>query len=366
MSVKNNNYTVIVSGGLGTRLWPLSHAGYPKQFIPLFDGQSLFQKMVENASATVSLKNVFIVCPLDYSIFIKRQTPKLPKQNIIIEPERKDNFAAIVLAMSVIYAKNPKANVAILWSDHYIFKPKSFISSLIFSFSLLTEQSKSLVVVGTKPDYPETGFGYIKKGKLINAGGPYTRGAFAVSDFKEKPDDKTAERYYLSEKYLWNTGYKIVKAEVFLSQIKTLYPRLKKTLAGLHQYSVSGGSRLTLKKLYKALPAGSIEFLYTNKIKEVVVVESKLKWSDVGNWQALTSLLEIGDKSSCLRSSSSSVLIDSNNVSVYGNNKLVAAVGVKDMIIVETKQGFLIVHKDSVHKVKDLYTKIQKQYPRLA
>lgn len=366
MSAKNNNYTIIVSGGLGTRLWPLSHARYPKQFIPLFDGQSLFQRMVKNAIATVSLKNVFIVCPVDYSIFIKQQTPRLLKKNIIIEPERKDNFAAIVLAMSVIYAKDPKANVAILWSDHYIFKAKSFVDSLVFSFSLLLKQPKSLVVVGTKPNYPETGFGYIKKGKLITNARLSTRGAFIALDFKEKPNYKTAERYYISEKYLWNTGYKIVKAEVFLSQIKTLYPKLKKTLDGLQQYFSSGGSLVTLKKLYKTLPTGSIEFLYTNKIKKVIVVESRLKWSDVGNWQSLSSLLEVGGKNSWPQSEASSVLIDSNNVSVYGNNKLVAAVGVKDMIIVETKQGFLIVHKEAVHKVKDLYTKIQQKYPRLA
>lgn len=338
MTAMEHNYILIVAGGTGSRLWPLSRRRSPKQFHKLFHGQSLFQQMAGRSARLVGWHNVVVVCPEHLMHHVFEQAPQLSKGQVICEPEQRDNFPAIVLGVDAITQKDPAANIAVLWSDHYIFTEELFSDMILGAFAHLVNRPKTLLAIGTAPTYPETGFGYIKKGKQLGDS------LFSVQMFTEKPDIKRARRFVRSGAFFWNTGYKALHGKTFLNDIRSMYD-----IQGL------GGN-----DLFAAVPAGSIEDRYTNQKEDLAVLCSDMRWSDVGNWKSLDEItLGMQDtKTPC-------VAVSAKNISATARQKPVVVVGVDDVIVVDTEDAILVVHRDHVHEVKEAHRHIAEHYPEL-
>ncbi len=339
-----DRYILLVAGGVGSRLWPLSRECFPKQFHQIFDNsKSLFQLMEGRCSRLVGSEKVITVCNQDFSEHVREQLPLVSNDRIIIEPERKDNFPAIVLGISDIYRRNPDAQVAVVWSDHYIFDEDLFENALINAFSRVERNPEELVSVGTKPYYPEIGFGYIK---ITRKG---LGDVYGVKKFLEKPKYSKAKKFVKSGRYLWNTGYKVMKARNFLEEVESLY-------------SVD---TTDIDKIFSTMPSGSIEDLYTVHKKEQSVVKTEMRWSDVGNWRSLLELQNPSKEKDFVCENANVTYVDALGTLTHGATKHIAVVGVQDIYVVETPDALLIVHRDSVHKVKDLRGLLKLKNPEL-
>ena len=289
VNISPHAHVLIMAGGSGTRLWPISRQENPKQFQAFVGGKTLLQHMVELATTVVPLERVYVMAVPKFSAFIKEQVPQLPEANLLFEPAQKDTGPAIALGMLQMHMLDPQAKVAVLWSDHHIQNPEGFTQMLQAGFTGVEESPGNVFVVGVNPTEPNTGYGYIQMGK--EAAQYADLPVFSVRRFTEKPDARTALRYVNSWDYLWNVGYEVMSSEFFLRKFQELQPDLSKTVQQLMK-SLSSGNKQEMAELYGQFPKKSIEFLFTQQLSELLVIPADLGWSDLGSWNALHDVLK--------------------------------------------------------------------------
>ena len=345
----NHNYILILAGGSGTRLWPASTKELPKQFQSLVTDETLLQHMYGLVTSTVSHERVLVVTPEHYGSTIKSQLPSLPAENIIYEPAKRDNGPAIILGVAEIYKRDPKAHVTILWSDHYIKNRTLFSEMLHKGFAESQLSPDALIVVGIKPEFPETNLGYIGLTKKFSKDSNVE--VHEVKKFTEKPIFKKAKSFVRSRKYLWNTGYKIFSAEQFIRDIKTIHPALTGHIDLLLTTPQTLGEKEHFKNMFMDLPAISIEYLYTEFITNIKALSVDLGWSDVGTWNSLHALLQKNEDNDVI-SRGNVTHLDTQNTLIVGKERRIAALGVKDLIIVDTGDVILIASKEHSNDVK--------------
>ena len=341
-------HAVILAGGVGTRLWPFSRRNSPKQFQSFLGKKTLLQQTCERAAKLVGEKNVWLVTIADHTAQAQSQLPNLNPEQIISEPSGRNTAAAISLAAQSIAKIDDDAVLAIFPSDHYIGLPKEFQTVCKNALDFCDKHQSTLLTLGIQATEPNTGYGYIEIGKPFPGN---KEKVLSVKRFLEKPDLKTAKRFIRSGKFLWNSG-------CFFGVAKTL-----NTLFVEHAPQISEGVakfRSDRKAVtYQLVPSLSFDSAIVGKAKHVAVIPASVQWSDLGSWEALYQiLLEKDDTSNIVVGTHGG--INSENSLIIGQNKLIATVGIKDAVIIETDEAILVCKRDSVQDVKKLVEKLDE------
>ncbi|MDO8686747.1 MAG: sugar phosphate nucleotidyltransferase [Candidatus Berkelbacteria bacterium] len=345
--MKSNNYIVIMAGGSGTRLWPMSRKNSPKQFQKFSSDKSLIQETYDRLKDLVPKENMYVSLVGNILETTQKQLPDIPKNNYIIEPEAKNTAPAIGLVTATIFKINPNAIISAIASDHTVNKVSNYQKAINISFSFVEKNPKYLTAIGIEPTKPDTGFGYIKKGKKLGE-----KNVFEVEEFVEKPNLETAEKYLKSGKYLWNACYFTFKAgemlEMFSKYEPDIYEGLRKILKGDN-----------IDAIYAKFPLVPIDTAIAEKAEFIAVVPADLGWSDVGSWESIYDLLS-NDKTAKVISKGHHIGVDDKNCLVYAQDKLLATVGLEDIVIVDTPDVTLICNKKKSQDVKKLIEVLKK------
>ncbi|MDB4077176.1 mannose-1-phosphate guanylyltransferase/mannose-6-phosphate isomerase [Porticoccaceae bacterium] len=330
---------VIMSGGSGTRLWPLSRAAHPKQFLRLHGEDTMLQATVKRLSG-LDIQASITICNEEHRFFVAEQLREIDKLgSIILEPVGRNTAPAIALA--ALTAKDDPL-LLVLAADHVIQDEVAFREAVIRAIPLA--ESGKLVTFGIVPSAPHTGYGYIKRGKDLGEG-------FEVDAFVEKPSSDVAQDYFSSGDYYWNSGMFLFRASNYLEELKKFRPDILEQCQGSVMDVKTDLDFLRIDKdMFESCPAESVDYAVMEKTSHAVVVPMDAGWSDIGSW---SSLWDISEKDSEGNSTHGDVILNNTrNSYVRSDNKLVAVIGVDDLVVVSTKDALMVAHKDSVQDVK--------------
>ncbi|MCD7890287.1 MAG: NTP transferase domain-containing protein [Ruminococcus sp.] len=347
---------VIMAGGRGERFWPKSRNSRPKQFLSLTkDGETMIQKTVKRLMPLVDSDDIFIVTNSTYIALVHEQLPEIPKENILAEPCARNTAPCIAFAAAVIEKKYGDAVMLVLPSDHLIGYEELYASTLKKAVRVSLE-GKNLVTIGITPDYPETGYGYINFSSRTSDVMP---DAYEVKRFVEKPDLPTAKEYLASGKYLWNSGMFVWKASSIMENLKEFMPE---TYEGALRIGEAYGTPEFMEVLgreYYAFKSKSVDFGIMEKAKDIYTIPGSFGWDDVGNWLAVERINEVDDSRNYIEGNV--ISIGSERTTICGGKRLIAAVGVENIIIVDTDDTVLICSKNNTQDVKKVIAQLNEQ-----
>lgn len=348
---------VILSGGAGTRLWPVSREAHPKPFMKFMDGKSLLQKTVQRAASLPGIKNILTITNRDYYFRTRDEydAAKLPAKistEFLLEPEGRNTAPAV--AMAALYAKDANPGdenvLLVLPADQLIGDLEIFKDAIGTAVKLA--QKDFLVVFGIKPDRPETGFGYLKCGAKCGVDA-----ACHVASFVEKPRLEMAREFLSQGGYLWNSGMFCFKTDVFLRALEKLAPDIHATALSCWQKSRGKSTPIELDGSFADIPSISVDFAVMEKAQQVAVVPGNFEWSDLGSWDAVCALSAADKKGN--RTEGEAVLIDSSNCYVRSEDRVVAGLGIDDLVIVDTPDALLVSKKDRAQDVKQVVEQLK-------
>ena len=346
---------VIMAGGKGERFWPKSRMNMPKQFLSLTDdGKSMIQHTVERLKGLVDIQNMYIVTNEIYKDLVLEHIPDIPKENIIIEPVAKNTAPCIGLAAIHIAKKNPDSKMIILPSDHLIKFNEIFIDTLKIALDVV-EKGDNLATIGITPNYPETGYGYINftKGESFKD----SANIYEVLRFVEKPNLEKAKEYLTSGQYLWNSGMFVWKASTILKNFKEYLPEIYEGLQKIGKSINTGKYEEVLKKEFLNLPSESIDYGIMEKAKNIYVIPGNFGWDDVGSWLSLERINKTNQDGNVI--TGNVISIKTKNTIIQGSDKLIATIGLEDIVVVDTDDVTLICHKNNTQEVKEVINNLK-------
>lgn len=354
-------YAMIMAGGSGTRLWPVSRKDRPKQLAPIINGRSLLDIAIERARAVAPAEHISICASSDYLDAIRAAAPDLPRELMLGEPTGRDTLNAIGFAAAVLAKRDPDAAFCVLTADHLIEPLDAFASCVHAGFDLVEDDPDRLVTFAITPTFAATGFGYVQKGEAINEAGA---GAHRVARFVEKPDAETARRYVDSGQFGWNSGMFVWKAATFLRAVEAFQPE---SHAGLMTIAEDWGTErqeATLARVYPTLPKISVDFAIMEPSSDptsgfhVCAVDMDLSWRDVGSWPSYAETLD-GDENGVRISDAGAgaTVLDCADTLIVSDDPdhHVAALGLKDVVIVHTRNATLVMPAGEAQRLKDLH-----------
>ena len=346
---------LIMAGGKGTRLWPVSRAEKPKQFQKLVSEQTMLQETAQRLLPRFSFSDIYVATNKAYAEEVHQELPRLPVNNIVAEPSFRERASAVALSCALLGRENDDILV-ILPSDHLIEDKEAFWQALEEAEKFITQCDDALLTIGIKPTGPETGYGYLKpRGERLGDG---KLKLYKVENFFEKPDLHSVQKY-LDSGCLWNSGIYVCRISAIMKRfarfIPDTYLRLKRIQAAV------GTSKLekTIAKEYPLMDMVSFEYGILENDEQAYVVAADFAWSDVGSWSALKDSLLSGSSNNLIKGEH--LDIGSKNIMVYGSNKLIATVGLKDIVIVDTEDAILICDKKNTQLVRELVDKLEKE-----
>lgn len=352
-------YAVIMAGGSGTRFWPLSREKMPKQLLKIGGQDTLIQQTVNRILPLIKKEDVFIVTHPGLADDIGRQlSAKFTgawDRNFILEPEAKNTAPALGLAALHLNRINPDSIMIVLAADHSIRKTDDFLG--VLKKAAKAAEQDYLVTIGIKPIRPETGYGYIKAGDILE--GARDEGVCKVEKFVEKPDLETAKEYVKNGRYYWNSGMFVWKTRTFLREIEKHQPALYAGLAQIQRSLGNGKEGDVAQEVFRGLASVSVDYAVMEKTDRAAVVPADIGWSDVGSWSALDEVAE--------RDSSGNIVlgnvidIGSHDSVIYAEKRLVATIGLKDAIVVDTPDATLVCSKDRAQDVKKVVDELKKR-----
>ena len=352
----SERFVVIMAGGRGERFWPQSREATPKHLLPIVGDKPMLAQTVDRVAGVVPPANIFVITTQAQLAGCRAACPGLPAANIVAEPMGRDTAAATGLAMLLVKQRNPAAAFAMLPADHVIHDTAEYAKLLNVAFES-AEAADVLVTLGIKPARPETGFGYIQQaGPWKKVGG---RDVMAVKRFVEKPSLETAKGYLSSGDYFWNAGMFVWRVPVVEAAFKAHAAELYTGLAKLEAAAKSAGGWATaLAEVYPTLKKISVDYALMEKSTNVVVVPATCDWDDVGAWPAIAKHFQADEAGNVLRGIAMAEDA-SDNIVVSADGHLTAVIGVKDLIVVTTKESTLVVHKDKAQEIKALLERLK-------
>ena len=346
---------VIMAGGKGERFWPKSRINLPKQFLSLTDdGKSMIQHTVERVKNLVDIENIYVVTNEMYKNLVSEHIPDIPEANIIIEPAAKNTAPCIGLAAMHIAKKDINSKMIILPSDHLIKFNEIFIDTLKTTLNVV-EKGDNLVTIGITPNYPETGYGYINFTKGENF--KDSANVYEVLRFVEKPNLEKAKEYLTSGQYLWNSGMFVWKASTILKNFKEYLPEIYEGLQKIGESINTEEYEEVLRKEFPNLPSESIDYGIMEKAKNIYVIPGNFGWDDVGSWLSLERINKTNQDGNVI--SGNVISIKTKNSIIQGNEKLIATIGLEDIVIVDTEDVTLICHKNNSQEVKEIINNLR-------
>ena len=367
----NDRFVIIMAGGRGERFWPVSREKTPKQLITLLGNKSFLQQTVDRVAPIVPLKNILVITNEVQAPEVRRQLPKLPKENVIAEPVGRDTCAAVTLGAALVGARSTTGVMAVLPADHVIPEEKKFQQVLADCFDL-AGRGQVIATIGIKPTEPATGYGYIQVGaELPPPAGvkPYKTTFSKVERFVEKPDHEKAVEYVASGTYRWNAGMFIWSFVTITEGLQSHQPEMA---AACHRWFEAANSPKLAKILAREYPdikKISIDFALLEHAQNVVVASGDFEWDDLGSWTALARHLKADPEGNCAVGdflhvdAARNIIFDARTK----NRTPIAVVGLRDSILVQTDDATLLAHKSQAQKIKELVKKMaeSKDYKRL-
>ncbi|MFP3952163.1 MAG: mannose-1-phosphate guanylyltransferase [Candidatus Bathyarchaeia archaeon] len=347
-------YAVIMAGGTGTRLWPLSTEEEPKQIHRLTGDKSLFQEAVDRVKPFVGLNHILAVAGENHRSKLQSQEPSMPLENFIVEPEGRGTAPCIGLAAAHLSKREPDSVMIVLTADHYIGDLEGFHSTL--EAAVEAANSGYLVTLGIKPDEPSTGYGYIRHGETVTKIREHD--VLKVDKFTEKPDKETATEMFKSGNYSWNSGMFVWSAGRIMEEFQKYMPQLYSQLELIREAIGTENYNQVLMERWRQVPRQTIDYGVMEKADDVVVLPVDIEWSDLGSWSSVMDLFPRDEYNNAVKGEH--IGIDTEGSLIYGGERLIATIGVKDLIIVDTRNALLVCHKSMDQKVRDLVKSLQE------
>jgi len=357
-------YGVVLAGGTGTRLWPLSRAAHPKFLHPLTGTDaSLLQATVERLDLLAPLDRIFVVTGVAHAAAVSRQLSHIPEDNVLIEPSPRDSCAAVALAAAVIARRDPEAVMGSFASDHLIPQKERFTE--VIHQAMTGARQGLLMTLGITPTHPETGYGYLECGQSIDDGP-----VLSVRAFKEKPSYDVAERYVKSGTYLWNAGMFVWRVDTFLAELSRQQPQLATGVSRIAQAWDTADREQVLGEVWPTLPRVSVDYAVMEgaaAVGRVGTVPGDFGWNDVGDFHTLGEVLASDPSGNVVVGRATGtekpqvLLCETENLVVVPTpDRLVAALGVRDLIVVDTPDAVLVCPRDQAQKVKSLVDRLRE------
>ncbi len=354
-----HTYAVIMAGGGGTRLWPVSRRSRPKHMLPLLERRTLFQATVQRLEGLFPPERILVVTVARQAEELQRQAPAIPAGNFLLEPEPRGTASVVGLAAVALQARDPQAVMVVLPSDHYIRNQDLF--HLLLRVAVNVAQKGYLVTLGITPTYPSTGYGYIQRGDPLDEDFLYP--VYQVKKFKEKPDERRALQMIQGGDHSWNSGMFIWRVDDILREISLHMPELKRTLDAIAAAWGTSSQERVLQALWPALKSQTVDYGVMEHAEKVAVLPaSGLGWSDVGSWDSLFDVL-LADENGNIVFSGQHMPLETRNSLVYGNNseRLVVTIGVDDLIVVDSGDVLLICRRDQAQRVRQVVEELKRQ-----
>lgn len=334
-----------MAGGKGERFWPKSRQSLPKQFLSLKeDGKTMIQLTVERILPIVQMEDIYVATNQAYKKLVMEQLPDIPEENILCEPVGRNTAPCIGLGAIHIQKRYGDAVMLVLPSDHLIKYTAMFLDTVRRGCTV-AEEGENLVTLGIMPHCPETGYGYIKYKPEKSF-----YDALEVEHFVEKPDPETAKKYVASEQYLWNSGMFIWKVSTILKNLETYLPEIYEGICTVGKAIGTPQEEMVLKAVFEQFPSESIDYGVMEKAKNIYILSGSFGWDDVGSWLALERLRTSDAFGNVI--SGNVISVGTQNSIIQGEKKLIAAVGVNNLIVVDTEDALLICKKDSTGDIK--------------
>ncbi len=346
-------YALILSGGAGTRLWPLSRRGRPKQFLPLLGERSLLQDTVERIGELVPDERIFVVAPPEHRALIHEQLPDLAADHVVVEPYPRGNAAAIALAMAALQVFDPEAVVAVLPSDHVVERRDRFRTVLIAA-TAAAEQDR-LVTLGIAPSAPDTAFGYVEAGEALTLEAPLP--VYAAKRFLEKPKREVAERLLAAGGHYWNAGMFVWRVSAIVAAYQAHLPKTARVLAALAEVGGTPRYESVLAEVWEETDRTTIDYGIAERAQNVAVVPADIGWHDIGSWTRLAAFVQKSDN----WASADHLAHEAHDNYVWAPGKTVALVGVAGLVVVETPDALLVTSKERSEEVKAVVDRLRRE-----
>lgn len=346
---------VIMAGGKGERFWPRSRVQYPKQFLSLTgDGETMIQKTVRRLKGLTAPTHIYVVTNEDYISLAREQLPQLPKENFLSEPVPRNTAPCIALAAAVIAKRHGDAVMLVLPADHLI-RHESLCTDTLRRAVMAAEAGENLVTIGITPTYPETGYGYIEFSPSDTA----PQGVYRVDRFREKPDEETAREYVESGRFLWNSGMFAWKVSAYLDALRRCLPTVAEGTERLKAACDTEEFEAVLQEEFPKMPSVSVDYGVLEQAERLFTVPAGFGWDDVGSWPALGRVAKT-DTNGNYRSGDI-ITVGTKNCIFSGGKRLIAAVGLENIILVDTDDALLACSVKSAQNVRKITEMLREQ-----
>ena len=355
-----HTYAVIMAGGGGTRLWPISRKETPKQLLPLLGKETLFQSTVARLEKLFPPERILVVTVAEQAREMQKQVPSIPVENYLIEPAPRGTASVVGLAAAVLQKRDPQAVMAIQTSDHYI-RNRDLFHYLIRA-AIDVAQKNYLVTLGITPTYPSTGYGYIQQGESLN--GDYKYPVYLVERFVEKPDEETAQRLLRSGNHSWNSGMFVWRVDAILAEIERQMPELYEVVNTIAAAWGAAQQQEVIRAHWFDLRSQTIDYGVMEKAERVAVLPAGgLGWSDVGSWDSLFEVL-LPDMNGNVATNGQHLALDTHSTLVYtkDDERLVVTIGLDDIVIVDAGDVLMVCKVDQSQKVKNVVEHLKKHH----
>jgi mannose-1-phosphate guanylyltransferase len=344
-----------MAGGVGSRLWPRSRKQTPKQFLDLISKETMLQTAYQRLLSTISPDRILVGVGASSAPAVLEQLAELPPHNVVVEPTGRGTAPAIGLAAQHIYHQEPDAVMVVVTADHHIADRQTF--SRVITAAAQAAESGALVTLGIMPSFASTGYGYIHRGEELGTIDGF--GVYQALRFTEKPDAATARGFVDSGRYSWNSGMFIWRVDAILAEFARLMPEFAAQLNEIGHAIGTKDETAVLERVWAGVASETIDYGIMERAADVAVIPVDIGWNDVGSWQTLVPLLDKDDSGNAVVGEH--ILLDTHNTLVYSPKKLVATIGLQDLVIVETDDALLVCPQDMCQDVRKIVALLRAQ-----